>query len=190
MKEKELSIAVMKRMQRVFQQLQASDGLELVEFIELIYSATDFYYKKVIEPDAVCSKGCGWCCRVPVTVSALEAKYIEIKTGIIANDLDPRKDHRRKPDKTKCPFLKNEMCSIYDHRPFNCRVFASMDSPEFCVDGSTSHQIVNWQSNGGLTAFRECLDMNSCEIAWPAQASHADVREWFNKEIKIKQIGD
>ena len=64
-----------------------------------------------------CEKGCSHCCHIPVSVSELEAEYIEKSLKI-----------KRKPfsayDKTQdkpCPFLKNNGCSIYNARPFVCR---------------------------------------------------------------------
>lgn len=64
-----------------------------------------------------CKKGCSHCCHIPVSVSELEAEYIEKSLKI-----------KRKPfskyDKTQdkpCPFLKNNGCNIYDVRPFVCR---------------------------------------------------------------------
>lgn len=177
---KPLPPGVVKRMERViFDELPALGDVSPTVVVEKIYSAVDFYFKKAIAPDAVCKKGCSWCCRVPVDVSAIEVQYIHDKTGINCNELEKGRDWSREPDKTKCPFLKDDCCSIYDARPFNCRVFASMDSPDYCVDGSTAHHIYNWMSNGGLEYFRKLLD-NISEKEYEC-AAVGDVREWYGQ---------
>lgn len=177
---KQLPPGVVKRMERViFEELPALGDVSPSVIVEKIYSAVDFYYKKAIAPGAVCKKGCSWCCRVPVDVSAIEVQYIHDKTGINCNELEKGLDWSREPDKTKCPFLKNDCCSIYEARPFNCRVFASMDSPDYCVDGSTEHHIYNWMSNGGLEYFRNLLDQVSAKEYECAPVG--DIREWYGQ---------
>ncbi|MDG3034197.1 YkgJ family cysteine cluster protein [Vibrio parahaemolyticus] len=176
---------VVKRLERtLYETIPNLKGPSPVELVKIIYDTVDFYYKKVVAKDAVCKKGCGWCCRVPVDVSAIEVQYIHDKLGIKANALEKGIDWSKAPDKTKCPFLENESCSIYEARPFNCRIFASMDSVEHCIDGATTHEIYGWQSNGGLVAMRRILD--DVSLQYPDLSQMGDIREWFGEASKIK----
>lgn len=181
LQNKPLPPGVVKRLERtIYHDLVDLEKIEPSKIVEIIYSTADYYYKHAIQKDAVCKKGCSWCCRVPVDVSALEVQYISEKTGIKPNGLEKGKDWSRDPDKTKCPFLKDGCCSIYEHRPYNCRIFATMDSADFCIDGATDHIIYTWASNGGLTFFRKFLDDLS-EVNYQC-AGVGDIREWFGPE--------
>jgi Fe-S-cluster containining protein len=84
---------------------------------------------EVRAPHLACGAGCASCCRnIPVEISDLEAKHIAAATGRAAANL-PAGRHSLKPHQIKhpCPFLENNMCSIYEHRPFNCRSVAVVD---------------------------------------------------------------
>lgn len=189
MKGKDIPPGVIKRMRRTFDYLDSVEKIHYQELVELIYKTVDFYYKHTVEADAVCSKGCSWCCRVPIDVTAIEAKYIEDKTGNMTADLGDSKDWHRLPDKTKCPFLKNDECSVYEFRPFNCRVFATLDSPDYCIDGGTKHNIVNYLSNNGLALFRQMLiDYSKQAVSGQGEAYEADVRSWFGSNIRGARI--
>lgn len=178
--EMEIPIGVNKRLQRVLlDELPQLEGGTPKEVVALIYKTVDYYYKKVIAKDAYCKRGCSWCCRVPVTVSAVEMQYIHDTLGIEANHLLKGYHKELEPDGTPCPFLKDGECSIYESRPFNCRVFASMDDPSNCIDPSHSHLVVSWESNNGLTLMREYLDHFSTQ--YPETAAYADIRMWYPK---------
>lgn len=176
----EIPIGVNKRLQRVlFDELPSLDGATPQKLVSLIYKTADFYYQKVIAKSAYCKRGCSWCCRVPVTVSAVEVQYIRDMLGIEANHLLKGQHKELEPDGTACPFLKNGECSIYEARPYNCRVFASMDDPSNCIDPSNSHLVVSWASNKGLELMREYLDQ--CSLQYPDTAAYADIRMWYPK---------
>lgn len=64
-----------------------------------------------------CKKGCDACCYIHIDISALEAEYIEIKTGIPRLEKANSFFEKGKP----CPFLKDHCCSIYQYRPYVCR---------------------------------------------------------------------
>lgn len=74
---------------------------------------------------------CSHCCHIPVALTGTEAALIGEAVG-------------RKPRKVSakvqlsqefgyhrpCPFLKNDRCSIYAHRPFVCRTHMSLDESD------------------------------------------------------------
>jgi Fe-S-cluster containining protein len=83
---------------------------------------------------APCKKGCDHCCKLSVFLSVAEAKIIAREIG---REFKMPKTFRSETAMeftgVPCPFLKNHECSIYEHRPFACRVHYSMaDSAAPC----------------------------------------------------------
>lgn len=77
-----------------------------------------------------CSKGCNHCCTYPVTVSEIEIQNIENSTGVKRNAIIVKQERGKL---TPCPFLKNGACSIYDARPFVCRMHVTItETNEWC----------------------------------------------------------
>lgn len=101
---------------------------------------------------SVCQKGCSFCCKIDVQVSRLEAEYISLKGGY---RLDSGNDQTFMNEKS-CPFLgKDQCCSIYAYRPFNCRTFHTLDDPKYCSNGDEKHQIYGSASQGyGVGIYR------------------------------------
>jgi Fe-S-cluster containining protein len=172
----DLPQGVVKRLVRTIDEINDTKSIDAMELISKIYKTVDFYYKHAVEKHASCSKGCSWCCRVPLDVSAIEVQYINERTGINVTELEKGKDWSRTPDKTKCPFLKDSQCSIYPYRPFNCRVFASLDGSENCIDGNTKYLIYTWESSQGLKVLKGILTEASEQSPL---ATYGDIREWF-----------
>lgn len=83
-------------------------------------------------PHLACSAGCSSCCRtIPVEISDLEARHISAATGRVSAVLPPGRHTipGNAPGRinTPCPFLVDNLCSIYEHRPHNCRSLAVVD---------------------------------------------------------------
>lgn len=79
-------------------------------------------------PHVSCKAGCSACCRIiPVEISEQEARHIAAATGRASVTLPPgRHTNLSRVDKP-CPFLVEDKCSIYEHRPYNCRSLAAVD---------------------------------------------------------------
>lgn len=72
---------------------------------------------------AACARGCSHCCHIAVPLTTVEAQSIGELIGISPRNVEnvrPR-DPKSFSDKTPCPFLKDNECSIYEHRPIECR---------------------------------------------------------------------
>ena len=74
-----------------------------------------------------CQKGCDPCCHIKLPISSLEARYIQLRTGI---------PYRDKPIgvvkvNTPCPFLEDHCCSIYQYRPYACRQHHALFNPKW-----------------------------------------------------------
>jgi Fe-S-cluster containining protein len=103
-----------------------------------------------------CKKGCASCCRLMCIICRGEgvrlADYVVTNLDWVSL-VEPLKvaalnycyddiDHGNYFDKKiPCVFLKNELCSVYEARPFTCRTHLVVSPPERCSpdhkDGST-----------------------------------------------------
>lgn len=80
--------------------------------------------------NVACRRGCNHCCHIAVAVFEDEAKMIGAHLNV-----EPEKPPRYRMDfndvpfgpSFPCTFLKNGECSIYEHRPLNCRTHVNMD---------------------------------------------------------------
>lgn len=70
-------------------------------------------------------KNCGWCCR-NMNIEIKKGEYLKLLILRIPESLfEEKKDFKGVYNfKTKpCPLLKNNKCSIYEHRPNSCQSF-------------------------------------------------------------------
>lgn len=134
------------------------DRSKVFELVELANKITDLANAKSAE-NAVCAKGCGHCCQVNVDISALEAAYIEEKTGYLVVE----KPYNL-PAKSKkipyCPFLDQEkaLCKIHQYRPIACRSFFTFDDFKFCEGSNQQHFI---SSAWNVSATKQVMDILS-----------------------------
>lgn len=100
-------------------------------------------WSRPLEGIAACRKGCSHCCQIPVTISRTEANLIgrfinrkptdpaisirlasiETESDLLAAEASLQADTTLAP----CPFLLNDACSIYAHRPMVCRTLINLD---------------------------------------------------------------
>ena len=75
-------------------------------------------------PDIKCRKGCSFCCLNPVrSVTRDEVELLKaVDTGI-------------RNQGAGCPFLIDNACSVYEHRPSICRTLFVVSDPQFCQTG-------------------------------------------------------
>ncbi|MGF6641798.1 YkgJ family cysteine cluster protein [Paraburkholderia sp. MM6662-R1] len=141
-------------------------------------------------PYAACKRGCSSCCHMATMVSEPEADVIAHAIGVKARKpktwpfFDPRSGIER-PALTgfvesfhggikPCPFLRNNACSIYEHRPLACRVHLNMAaSAESCK----------------MDAPRETamLDLRKLDEAYALigrSARMTDIREYFPNGLR------
>lgn len=82
-----------------------------------------------VSGQAACKPGCSHCCHIPVAVSGREAELIGQRIGLKPL---PVPDEQLTARTTwgydhPCPFLSEERCSIYSHRPMACRWHFNLD---------------------------------------------------------------
>ena len=84
---------------------------------------------------AACRKGCSHCCHIPVAMLQVEADLIGRAIGVTPRQLKKSvsPEERGFGYHMPCPFLKDNACSIYEHRPLSCRVHFNLDAdPLLC----------------------------------------------------------
>lgn len=114
-----------------------------------IYALTD-KLTAFISPYMVCEKGCSHCCKIDVLVSSVEAQYIQ-KNLSIPLDVGNSFSAGHSEAKRHCTFLDGDsICSIYEHRPFACRTYYTLDDPMLCEDNKAFHVTYTNKSNGLL----------------------------------------
>ncbi len=86
------------------------------------------------ESNVACGKGCSDCCKMNVTISDIEASQIAEHTGRRPVALKTPMTHDVSTFLGQpCPFLKEDICSIYDQRPMVCRKHFNFDeTPYWC----------------------------------------------------------
>lgn len=138
------------------------------KILQSIYASYDSWCATT-QPTPACSKGCSTCCSQNVTITALEGedilRYIllegmvnQFATALLranvvsrpkftTNDfagacLDGRDvDSGIETGSGTCPFLADNICTIYPVRPFSCRLFISsiICTPESPAQVSDQH---------------------------------------------------
>ena len=114
-----------------------------------------------------CRAGCHYCCYEPVYCEESEVDLIlskltpeqldevaeKTKTWLAGvQHLLPQKmpsTFEWRNTSTACPFLKNGMCMVYQHRPMGCREFFAINNPEHCRMPMRKHQKF-WQIGSGV----------------------------------------
>lgn len=122
-----------------------------------------------------CAKGCSFCCKQSqITINATEASILSRYTGLPArfSSRTDSVDRRGIP----CPFLHDNICTVYTSRPAVCRSSVSFDDPFKCKTEQTRTMLVP------ESLYNQLGDM----ISWPevkrlliAMGNEADIRQFF-----------
>ncbi|MHB1679970.1 MAG: YkgJ family cysteine cluster protein [bacterium] len=108
------------------------------DLIHKIYDYMDKFNSIYVKTFAVCSKGCSYCCHIPITITYVEAKYIQQCENLEINNKTMQFNESISNTisgkyNSVCPFLNSHNnCSIYNLRPFCCRSFHVLDDPSLC----------------------------------------------------------
>ena len=136
------------------------------EYLDALYSA--------ISDTPACNSGCCKCCG-PVIMSVTEAKRIGMPKGILAT--------RGKGEfGDTCEFVDEEthQCSIYEDRPFICRLFNSTQSKPFTCVELEDHGALNEQEVTHL--FMEYTRLMSVDGTQELLEPQLDAIEPFMKQ--------
>lgn len=151
----------------------------------------------IVAPYSPCKKGCGYCCYQNIVISSWEAKRIakfslRKMNAVIGHEFptyDTQEELSELANKFMghpCPFLKKDACSIYEIRPFMCRLHVSLDNDNFnCNIIGIPNAIVPY--------FDFELTKAAIAVLFTRRGdSFADIREFFRDEdaqTKTREIG-
>ena len=97
--------------------------LSLYQYVDRVYSHTSGL--------VACTRGCSYCCHIPVQLTRLEVAYIASRIGSEVHEPLVSIGHApapKAPDPARpCPFLRNQECSIYEHRPLSCSTHVNFE---------------------------------------------------------------
>jgi uncharacterized protein len=129
------------------------------------------------EGHVACTKGCAHCCYIAVSVTDVEAKAIGEQIGVEPKDVmdaAPR-DPASFSNDTPCPFLENHECSIYEHRPFECRTHVNLDRDSYwCRYENAEGALIPKPMIPQLGAARDLVSMRK-----RAPPIFGDIRDFF-----------
>lgn len=84
------------------------------------------------EPYVACRKGCSACCKMNVSISSVEAERLAVVSRRKMQTLHrPIKHEEGRFAGVPCPFLTEDVCSVYDSRPYACRAHFSFDQDSY-----------------------------------------------------------
>jgi hypothetical protein len=135
----------------------------------------------IVKDNVACHKGCGHCCHMAVGISPLEAKMIGA-----AIDRQPKappmRAHYGDFDfgfHNPCTFLVNNECSIYEHRPLECRVFFSVDE-----DALLCHYGMSNPPKGFIVPQFDMRQYRDVSVLVSGTIASAEIRDFFPREEK------
>lgn len=139
-----------------------------------IYSLMSAVAREVA-PHVACSIGCSDCCKMNVSISIIEAERLSHVTG--RNLAVVRRPVRHRSDEfigIPCPFLRDNACTVYEHRPFACRAHYSFDDTAYWChpDRSNAAEFSLLESGGAKQAY-QAIVMKS------RLSGFADIRDFF-----------
>lgn len=131
-----------------------------------LYRIYDRFEEDVSEfkKDAVCRKGCSFCCTFMgnIDITTLEGIIIlermtsfsdDVRT-IISSRIDRDREKKEKGAKSPCPFLDEQgACIVYNVRPFSCRQLYSLRECE--GKGATIHRQAYELSRKAITLIQQ-----------------------------------
>lgn len=135
-------------------------------------------------PHVACKAGCSACCRtIPVEISELEAQHITQATGVAHAKLPPGRHTSPDFQSTPCPFLIDDRCSIYEHRPYNCRSLAVVDRDALtCSEVNTALTIAkDPRAVAVVMSKTPQFDPLYRQLASRPGTVWADIRQFFQK---------
>ena len=143
-----------------------------------------------VAPHVACASGCSACCRIGVSLTTYEAQVLGDSIGVqpaipsktisIEEGLDLEAETNRYFG-TPCPFLSENLCSIYEHRPLACRTHVNLGDAFFCDTSVPPEE--SYVTHLDMRAFFLCLTFLLLDS--PA----ADIRDFFPNGLQKVNSG-
>ena len=167
-----------------------SNEASRMQALKKIYDLCDIYVNDQ-EPISVCRAGCSWCCTIPVDLLPIEVKYIEYHTdkkSTALHSFEKFNDYNW----GYCPLLDKQtgLCSVYEYRPFNCRLFLVYDNPENCKLQSQGKDAACWNSGGARNGYGSnaitalAVNLMSLELNRPIKENDCNEIDCRTRDIR------
>ena len=149
----------------------------LIEHLKWAYAFLDKVNRQHVSSFATCSKGCSHCCRMDVQITAFEAEYIMLATGIPCKPSPSLTTGH----KMQCPFLSGSgICTIYDCRPLFCRTYHLLGDPKLCgIQGAEVEQYGSVEADMGNILYRGVMTWIYFQNQHAAGGKVRDIRDFF-----------
>lgn len=128
-----------------------------------------------VAPHVACAKGCSDCCKMNVSISIIEAERLSSVCGRkMASVNRPIRHSTDEFNGIPCPFLQNNACLVYEHRPYACRAHYSFDDTAYWCHPSRSNaaEFSLLESGGAKQAYQEVVMKSRL-------GGFADIRDFF-----------
>ena len=139
-------------------------------------------FVQLTAPISACKSGCSHCCKMAVTITSDEAASIGEAIGVVPLRPPPVVDQEATVAKhmnTVCPFLKSNVCSIYEHRPVACRLHFNISAYPVVCD------TINFPGNDVPNYNFEDLWFAVGAVSYLSGAYPADIRDFFPDGLDV-----
>lgn len=134
---------------------------------------------KAAAPYVACGKGCSACCKMNVSISAIEAERLSAASGRrMAALLHPIRHPEDRYAGEACPFLVDDACSVYEVRPYACRAHYSFDTSDYWCHPERAYngEMSLLQMGGAREAYNDV-------VVGSRFGGFADIRDFFPGRI-------
>ena len=177
-------------------------------YLDFLQNSLDKFFE--IQKDYIfCKKGCGKCCKNAIfPYTELEFTYLLSKTLELDNDIKKIIDENiekilKEKRKNKgdihyhydCPFLINNICSVYNYRGIVCRTFGLLEERKedggytnipFCVHENLNYSNIFDESTGKFSKDK-IKNVNSKYLPTPFNINQTFLTsEQFEQKFNIK----
>lgn len=130
---------------------------------------------QAVQPYIACGKGCSDCCKMNVSISIIEAERLSTVTRKpMAVVKHPVRHSEGEFSGVPCPFLVDDVCSVYEVRPYACRAHYSFDTSAYWChpERSCKGEMSLLQMGGARQAYDDIVTSSRLR-------GFADIRDFF-----------
>lgn len=175
----------------------------LIDQLLNFYSTLDKVFDEVNKnyPEIQCKTGCNRCCKFYGSPEIYQLEWHNIQKHIenkfsdkeikrverkflqgLSNDLN----NNHEESVTECPFIYKNMCSIYEKRPFICRIFGLSKFENKLM--TCSEELNRWENKGSkLIPDKEYLEIELLNFLQSENKEIKSINQWLNNYFKNKK---